>query len=241
MVGFKSFTETSGAAYDGASMMTRAMILAAGRGSRLSPLTDTCPKPLLPVRGRPLIEYTLEALAQAGVQEVVINVSYLKEQFFEVLENGHRFGLTIQYSVEEEALETGGGIFQALPLLGEDPFLLVGGDILTNYPFQTMQLPKHSYAHLLFVPNPPHNLKGDFDCQNGIVSRREGLNPFTYGAIATLSPKLFEGCKQGKYRLIPLCLKAMEQGCLTAEVYEGYWQDIGSLPSYEEAQHGIRA
>lgn len=221
--------------------MTQAMILAAGRGTRLGALTDTCPKPLLPICGKPLIEYTLEALAQGGIEQVVINVSYLKEQFLDRLGNGSRFGLTIQYSVEEEALETGGGIFQALPLLGEEPFLLIGGDILTDYPFQNLNLPEHSDAHLFLVPNPLHNPQGDFDCQNGRVLKQEGYNPYTYGAIAKVSPQLFDGCTPGRYRLVPLYLKAMEKGRLSAQVYSGYWRDIGSPASYELAQQEQRS
>ncbi len=215
----------------------RAMILAAGRGMRLRPLTDTCPKPLLPVHGKPLIEYHLENLQKAGVREVVINVSYLKHQIRAHLQQGERFGVNIQYSEEPEALETGGGIFQALPLLGQEPFILLNADIITQYPLISLvhaPLIDH-LAHLVLVPNPPEHPAGDFALSaKQYVLQQSNPNPWTYSGMAKLSPHLFDGCVPGKYSLIPLYLKAMDTQQVTGEVYTGEWVDIGSLERYQE-------
>ncbi len=220
----------------------RAMILAAGRGSRLRPLTDICPKPLLGVRGKPVIVHHLEALARAGIQDVVINVSHLAEKIQEALQDGARWGVTIQYSWEEQALETGGGIFQALPLLGSEPFLLVNGDILTDYPLAHLksaasEAERSSLAHLVLVPKKPGMAsKGDFSLQAEHVICRPGENDFIYSGLARLDPALFAGCTAGTFSLVPLYLRAMALGRLTGAVYSGDWLDIGTPEVYQEVR-----
>ena len=182
----------------------RAMILAAGRGKRLRPHTDTLPKPLLPVRGKPLIEYHLEALAAAGFREIVINRGHLGERLPEALGDGARWGVTIRWSVEPpEALETGGGLHQALPLLGSGPFLAVNGDIWTDYPFARLRAVKCDYAHLVMIANPPHNPDGDFHLACGRL-HADGEPRLTFSGIAVYHPRLFDGCSAGRYSVVPL-------------------------------------
>jgi len=206
----------------------RAMILAAGRGKRLRPHTDTLPKPLLPVRGKPLIEYHLEALAEAGFREIVINRGHLGERLPEALGDGSRWGVTIHWSVEPpEALETGGGLQQALPLLGAGPFLAVNGDIRTDYPFVRLRSVKCDYAHLVMIPNPPHNPNGDFRLAGGRL-HADGEPKLTYSGIAVYHPRLFEGCAPGRYSVVPLLLRAMRERIVTGERYDGAWSDVGT-------------
>ncbi len=206
----------------------RAMLLAAGRGERLRPLTDTQPKPLLVVRGKPLIVWHLEALARAGVTEVVINLSWLGGQIRERLGSGALWGLHIEYSEEgPEPLETGGGIFRALPLLGPAPFLLVNGDVFTDYDFRRLAPAAGVQAHLVLVPNPPQHPAGDFALERGLVSLG-GAPRYTYAGIGLYTPKLFEGCQDGKFPLLPLLRRAIDAGQLRGELFEGAWVDVGS-------------
>lgn len=206
----------------------RAMILAAGRGKRLRPHTDTLPKPLLPVRGKPLIEYHLEALAAAGFREIVINRGHLGERLPEALGDGARWGVTIHWSVEPpEALETGGGLHQALPLLGNGPFLAVNGDIWTDYPFVRLRSVKCDYAHLVMIPNPPHNPNGDFRLAGGRL-HADGEPKLTYSGIAVYHPRLFAGCEAGRFSVVPLLLQAMRERIVTGERYDGAWSDVGT-------------
>lgn len=206
----------------------RAMILAAGRGKRLRPHTDTLPKPLLPVRGKPLIEYHLEALAAAGFREIVINRGHLGERLPEALGDGARWGVTIHWSVEPpEALETGGGLHQALPLLGNGPFLAVNGDIWTDYPFVRLRSVKCDYAHLVMIPNPPHNPNGDFRLAGGRL-HADGEPKLTYSGIAVYHPRLFAGCEPGRFSVVPLLLQAMRERIVTGERYDGAWSDVGT-------------
>jgi MurNAc alpha-1-phosphate uridylyltransferase len=202
-----------------------AMILAAGRGERMRPLTDGCPKPLLPIRGQPMIEYHLNALHKAGVGLVVINISWLAEQIRETLGDGSRFGLQIEYSVEPEALETAGGIIQALPLLGDD-FIVINGDIFTDYDFMCLTNASLS-NHLVLVPNPPHNPNGDFSIEQGLLK-----NPFeqtyTFAGIARYRKDFFQGMDPGRRTLAPLLRMAADEGSIGAEVYHGAWQDVGT-------------
>jgi len=215
----------------------RAMILAAGRGKRLRPHTDTLPKPLLPVRGKPLIEYHLEALAAAGFREIVINRGHLGERLPEALGDGERWGVTIHWSVEPpEALETGGGLHQALPLLGTGPFLAVNGDIWTDYPFARLRSVKCDYAHLVMIPNPPHNGNGDFRLAGGRL-QPDGEPRLTYSGIAVYHPRLFDGCTAGRFSVVPLLLDAMRQHIVTGERYDGAWSDVGTPERLAEAEN----
>jgi MurNAc alpha-1-phosphate uridylyltransferase len=204
------------------------MILAAGRGERLRPLTDHTPKPLLPVRGKPLIEWHLEALARGGVREVVINLSWLGAQIRDALGNGERWGVSIHYSDEGPvALETGGGIFRALPLLGEQPFLLVNGDIFTDFECTRMALAPGAHAHLLLVPNPAHHPGGDF-ALDGAVVNETGAPRYTYAGVAKFHPDFFAGCSDGRFPLLPLLRRAIAERRLQGEVYRGLWTDVGT-------------
>lgn len=206
----------------------KAMLLAAGRGERLRPLTDQHPKPLLLVRGKPLILWHLEALARAGVSEVIINLSWLGAQIRTRLGSGSEWGLHIEYSEEgPERLETGGGIFRALPLLGPAPFLLVNGDVFTGYDFRRLVPEPGMQAHLVVVPNPPQHPQGDFGLEQGLLSL-SGSPTYTYAGIGLITPKLFEGCRDGKFPLLPLLHRAIGVGQLRGELYTGPWVDIGS-------------
>jgi MurNAc alpha-1-phosphate uridylyltransferase len=212
------------------------MILAAGRGDRLRPLTDVKPKPLLEVAGKPLIEYHLEALAAAGFREIVINQGHLGDLLREHLGDGGRWGVDILWSDEQpEALETGGGIFKALPLLGSAPFLVVNGDILTAFPFARLRAVKCDWAHLVMVPNPPQNPGGDFALQGARI-RREGSPALTFSGIGVYHTRLFQGCSPGKFSVVPLLRDAMENHLVTGETFRGYWSDIGTAERLEQAR-----
>lgn len=204
----------------------KAMILAAGKGERLRPLTLHTPKPLVRVAGVPLIEYHLRALAAAGFSEVVINHAWLGQQIEEHLGDGSAFGLTIRYSAEGEPLETGGGILRALPLLGSEPFLLINGDIWCEVDFAALKRPLSGLAHLLLVDNPEHNPQGDFCLQGAqVCDARPGL---TYSGVAVLDPALFAECRAGAFKLAPLLRTAMQQGQVSGEHYAGRWVDVGT-------------
>jgi MurNAc alpha-1-phosphate uridylyltransferase len=206
----------------------RAMILAAGRGERLRPLTDSLPKPLVEVGGKRLIEYHLEALAAAGFREVVINQGHLGGQLPPALGDGSRWGLHIHWSLEDpEPLETGGGIFQALPLLGSAPFLVVNGDIRTDYPFARLRAVKCDWAHLVMIPNPPHNPAGDF-ALDGARLREDGGERLTFSGIGVYHPQLFDGCSPGKFSVVPLLRAAMRDHLVTGERHLGAWDDVGT-------------
>lgn len=206
----------------------KAMILAAGLGERMRPLTDVTPKPLLKVGGIPLIVWHIERLAHDDFTEIIINIAHLGHQIPEVLGDGSAWGVKISYSDEQEegALESAGGIVKALPLLGDEPFLVLNGDIWTDYDFQAnRKLPEGILAHLILVPNPEHNPEGDF-ALNGqrVVDSRQ----YTFSGIGYYSPKLFEGLPYGKNSLAPLLRAAMKEGRVTGELYEGEWLDIGT-------------
>lgn len=209
----------------------KAMVLAAGRGERMRPLTDREPKPLLRVGGKRLIEYHLERLAAGGFQEIVINTAWLGDMIETALGDGARYGLSITYSHERpEALETGGGIFHALPLLGSDPFLLVNGDVWTDIDFGALRRPppRGALAHLVLVPNPPQHMRGDFLLENGFVAEGEGPR-HTYSGIGIYTPEFFDGSIPGKFPLLPLLKRAIAQRVLTGEMHEGRWFDIGTI------------
>lgn len=205
------------------------MILAAGRGERLRPLTDHLPKPLVDVCGRPLIEHHLERLAAAGFCNVVINHSHLGNMLQEKIGSGNRWGINIHWSVEQpQALETGGGIFQALPLLGEAPFLVINGDIWTDFPLPRLRSIKCEWAHLVLVPNPPHNLGGDFALEAAQV-RNTGAQQHTFSGISVYHPRLFTDCAAGKFSVVPLLRSAINEHIVTGELFNGAWGDIGTL------------
>jgi N-acetyl-alpha-D-muramate 1-phosphate uridylyltransferase len=207
----------------------RAMLLAAGRGDRMRPLTDQLPKPLLPVRGKPLIVYHLERLARAGVHDVVINVAWLGERIRAALGDGAAFGLSIRYSEEgAQALETGGGIFQALPFLGSEPFLVVNADVFTDFDFGALSIAPEAWAHLVLVPNPVQHPQGDFALDDGRVVET-GSTRWTYSGIGLYSAELFDGCQPGRFPLLPLLRRAITAGRLSGEIYRGGWSDVGTV------------
>ncbi|QSL88350.1 N-acetylmuramate alpha-1-phosphate uridylyltransferase MurU [Pseudomonas atacamensis] len=220
----------------------KAMILAAGKGERMRPLTLTTPKPLVRAAGVPLIEYHLRALAAAGFTEIVINHAWLGQQIEDHLGDGSRFGLSIQYSPEGEPLETGGGIFRALSLLGDDAFLVVNGDIWTDYDFSVLHQPINGLAHLVLADNPPHHPKGDFTLIDGKVRDGEpDAQTLTYSGIAVLHPQLFDGCSDGAFKLAPLLRNAMAKGEVTGERLKGHWVDVGTYERLAEAEALIEA
>lgn len=211
----------------GQTPIRSAMILAAGRGERMRPLTDRTPKPLLAAGGRPLIGHHLAALARAGVREVVINHAHLGAQIEAALGDGAAYGLHIRYSREETALETGGGIFQALPLLGPDPFIVVNGDVWTDITLDRLRLADADLAHLVLVDNPAHHPAGDFVLDGDRV-RAEGGPRLTFSGIAVYRPALFEGCSPGRFPLAPLLRAAMAAGRVSGEHHRGRWIDVGT-------------
>ena len=214
----------------------RAMILAAGRGERLRPLTDELPKPLVEIAGKPLIEFHLEALAGAGFREVVINQGHLGDSLKKTLVDASRWGDKNPWSDEQpEALETGGGIFKALPLLGSAPFLVINGDLWTDYPFARLRAVKCDWAHLVMVPNPAHNPSGDF-ALSGARIRETGNRKLTFSGMAVYNPRLFDGCQPGKFSVVPLLRSAMENHLVTGEVFQGGWNDIGTLERLDDAR-----
>jgi MurNAc alpha-1-phosphate uridylyltransferase len=204
------------------------MILAAGRGERLRPLTDTTPKPLLQVRGRPLIERHVVALARAGIGKIVINLSWLGAQISEYLGDGARYGVEIVYSDERpQALETAGGIFRALPYLAPGPFAVVNGDVYSDFPFETLRIAANRDAHLVLVPNPPQHPLGDFGLEHGLALA-EAANRYTFSGIALYRPSFFDGCADGVFPLKPLLVRSMAARHCSAELYTGLWEDIGT-------------
>jgi len=206
----------------------KCMILAAGLGSRMRPLTDVTPKPLLKVGGIPLIVWHLEKLAHQDFKYILINMAHLGYQIPEALGDGSDWGVKIEYSDEQEegGLESAGGIVKALPLLGDDTFMVVNGDIFTDYDFQYhRKLADGVLAHLILVPNPEHNPEGDFALDgHKVIDNRQ----YTFSGIGYYSPKLFEGVPYGKSALAPLLRAAMKEGKVTGELYEGEWLDIGT-------------
>lgn len=206
----------------------KVMLLAAGRGERMGPLTDTTPKPLLPVAGKPLLQHHIERLAAAGFSDIVINTAYLGEQIAAFVGDGQRFGVPVHISAEGERLETGGGIFNALALLGDEPFAVVNSDVWTDFPLQSLPRTLNGLAHLVLVPNPPHNEKGDFLLQgNQCVGEGDGRR-LTFSGISVLSPALFAGAQAGRFPLAPLLRQAIVQGQVSGECHDGIWIDVGT-------------
>ncbi|MDC9724913.1 MAG: nucleotidyltransferase family protein [Gammaproteobacteria bacterium] len=208
----------------------KVIILSAGRGERLRPLTDKTPKPLLHAGKLRIIEHTIQSLVRAGFKDIVINTAHLSGQFPELLGDGDAYNATITYSPEQEGgLETAGGIINALPLLGDEPFLVVNGDIWTDYPFENLAHYKlKELGHLVFVDNPEHNPTGDFSLQSGKVSL-DGDNKVTYSGIAIYHPALFANLDVQRLALKPLLLEAISKQMLSGEHYQGKWSDIGTI------------
>jgi len=213
--------------------MMKAMILAAGRGERMRPLTDTLPKPLLKVAGKMLIEYHLEKLSAANITEVVINHAWLGEKIEQALGDGSRYGLNIQYSAEGEALETAGGILNALPLLrgtnnSKEAFIVINGDIFCDYDISLLPSTLSGLAHLVLVDNPAHNPDGDFELSDTSKVEQSGNNKKTFSGIGVYHPDLFKDYPNGKLALAPVVRAAMDQQLVTGELHQGLWHDIGT-------------
>jgi N-acetyl-alpha-D-muramate 1-phosphate uridylyltransferase len=222
------------------------MILAAGVGERMRPLTDHTPKPLLRVAGTPLIEHHLRRLAAAGIDEVVINVSHLAAQVMDYCGNGGTWGVTITYSQEDAPLETAGGIIKALPLLGDAPFLVVNGDIWSDYPFQrlsTYSLRPREQARLVMVENPPQHPGGDYqlDDNGWIRLLAAGAVGCTYAGVGLYTGAFFAGVPAGKMPLRPLLDAAINGSALGGEWYGGQWQDVGTPERLRELDTKVRA
>jgi len=222
----------------------KAMILAAGLGTRMRPLTDHCPKPLLDVAGKPLIVRHIERLAAAGFRELVINTAHLGQMIEEALGDGATWGVHIQYSREPQPLETAGGILKALPLLGDAPFLVINGDIWTDFPLATLQqgLPADVLAHLVLVDNPDHHPQGDFALCNGRVQPRSAAQGLTFSGLSVLSPALFAAWLTRAGEAFPLrevLLPAMQRGAVCGEHYKGYWLDVGTPQRLEQLAQAL--
>ncbi len=209
----------------------KAMILAAGRGERMRPLTDFMPKPLIKLAGKPLIVWHLERLAQAGFKQVVINHAYLGEQIEQALGNGSQWGMYIEYSPEKNALETAGGIANALPLLGKQPFLVVNGDTFSQIDFASLKLTHNALpclGHLVLVDNPPQHPNGDFAIEAGVL-KNQGAQMLTFSGVGVYDPDLFASIVPGTpAKLAPLLRQAITHKQMTAEHYQGMWHDIGT-------------
>lgn len=218
----------------------KAMILAAGRGERMRPLTDQVPKPLLEAGGKPLIVHHIERLVAAGFRELIINHGHLGEQLVAALGDGARWGAQIQYSPEAPALETGGGIFRALPYLGPGPFLVINGDIWTDMDFAGLRLESGQLAHLILVDNPPHHPLGDFALADDLV-QAQGEPRLTFSGIGLYHPDLFRDCQPGPFPLAPLLRTAMTRSRVTGEHHAGIWLDIGTPERLRELDAGLRS
>ncbi|ASK33017.1 mannose-1-phosphate guanylyltransferase (plasmid) [Alcanivorax sp. N3-2A] len=220
----------------------RAMILAAGHGKRMRPLTEHTPKPLLEAGGKPLIQYHIEALRAAGITDLVVNTGWLGEQLPARLGDGTDLGVRIRWSHEGEPLETAGGIRRALPLLGEAPFVLVNGDIWTDYDFTALAGGESAdLAHLVLVDNPAHHVDGDFHLSDTGRVRDSGQPRLTYAGIARLDPALFAGLAQGERRLAPLLREAIAAQRVGGEHHRGQWWDIGTPRRLEQLNDYLRA
>jgi MurNAc alpha-1-phosphate uridylyltransferase len=217
----------------------KTMILAAGRGERMRPLTDNVPKPLLPVAGKPLLLHLIERLARAGLRDLVINYAYRGDQIERYFGDGARFGVKIEYSPEgETGLETGGGIFRALPLIADDPFVVVNGDIWTDYPFERLPSSPAGLAHLILVDNPLHHPGGDFVLSGELVAQ-DGMPRLTFSGIGVYRRALFDGCMPGRFQLAPLLRSAMLRAAVTGEHYRGRWCDVGTPERLLELESAI--
>ncbi|QWL61730.1 nucleotidyltransferase family protein [Aeromonas jandaei] len=217
----------------------KAMILAAGRGERMRPLTDLLPKPLLAVGGKPLIVHHIEKLKAAGVTELVINHAWLGHKLVETLGDGSALGVTIRWSAEESALETAGGIIQALPLLGDEPFLVINGDTWLDLNYRSLvELSLgENLAHLWLAPNPPQHPAGDFALQDGKVVDTPA---FTFSGVGLYRPAAFAGLPAGARKLAPLLREWMAQGLVGGSLLAGEWRDIGTVDRLRELDEQLQ-
>jgi len=227
-------------------MIRHALIFAAGRGERMRPLSETTPKPLLPAGGKRLIEWHIEKLAAAGVQHIVINTSHLAEQFPAALGDGARWGVRIAYSHEgPEPLESGGGMLQALPFLGSQPFIAVNGDIWTDFDFPTLPPGPGGLAHLVVVDNPPHHPAGDFVLRDGLL-HDESSPRLTFAGIGVYRADLLAGRQPGKFSMIPkfsiipVLRAAMRSGLVSGERHRGAWTDVGTPQRLAQLDRDLR-
>ena len=212
----------------------KAMILAAGRGERLRPLTDETPKPLIKVAGKSLIEYHIDNLASAGIKDIIINTAWLAEKIHQQLGDGSNYGVTIQYSDEGTAMETAGGIINALPLLGNEPFLVVNGDICCDFDFSSLDTLKDGIqAHLILVENPDHNPEGDFSLQDELV-KNSGETMYTFSGIGIYSTDFFAEQQSGISPLAPLIRNKCEENLVSGQLHEGRWTDVGTIERLQE-------
>ncbi len=219
----------------------RAMILAAGRGERMRELTAETPKPLLRANGHYLIEYMIHYLRQAGISDIVINVAYRGEQIQQALGNGSRYGVHLEYSVEAERLETGGGIFKALPLLGDQPFLVVSSDVVTDFPLSTLPQKLAGLAHLVLVANPSFHPQGDFGLRETFIDM-QAKPAHTFANVGIYHPDLFKDSSPGHFPLNQLLFPAIRAGLVTGQFYEGRWFNIGSpeqLAEFTESRFSL--
>ncbi len=220
----------------------KAMILAAGRGERMRPLTDFTPKPLLCVADKPLIDYTIENLVQAGFTEIVINLAHLGQQIIEHLGNGAQFGVKIVYSHEgETGLETAGGIVHALPLLGNAPFLVINADIACDFALADLRKPFSGLAHLVLINNPAHHPEGDFSLQTNGQLQLSGENKLTFSGIGVYHPDLFANFTAKTGKLAPLLREKMSEGLISGEKFDGFWMDIGTVERLQVLDAHYRA
>ena len=216
------------------------MVLAAGRGMRMRPLSDRCPKPLLRVGGRPLIEYCIVGLVEAGVREIVVNHAWLGQQIEDALGDGSRFGAALQYSPEPEgAMDTGGGIIKALPLLGEAPFIVTSGDVWCDYPFDSLPGEPRGLAHLVLVDNPSYHSEGDFVLHGEWLTSGYGAR-LTYGNIGVYRPELFSGFRVERRPLLPILRDAIGRGAVSGEHYLGRWINVGTPADLETLEGVLR-
>lgn len=218
----------------------RAIILAAGRGERMLPLTRTTPKPMLQVGGKPLIQYQVERLVAAGISDMVINHAIMGEQIEAYLGDGRQFGASIRYSAEGDTpLDTAGGIKQALALMGEDPFIAVNADIWTDYPFQQLISRIGAQAHVVLTDNPPHHAEGDFCLEDGRVSNWKGTR-LTFTGIGVYQPRLFGRVDRPVFALGELLRQAIEANEVTGEYYGGLWVDIGTPDRLDQLRESLK-
>ncbi len=216
----------------------KVMILAAGRGERMRPLTDHTPKPLLPVAGKTIIEHTIKQLVAAGFNDIIINHAHLGQQIEQHLGNGQQYGATIHYSPEgEEGLETAGGIINALPLLGDAVFLVVNGDVATDFPFADLKNRTVDLAHLVLVDNPAHHPQGDFGLDDAGKVTEKDAEKFTFSGIGLYRPELFSNIPAGSSKLGPLLRQAMSSQRVSGQKFAGFWMDIGTPERLQELNH----
>lgn len=205
-----------------------AMVLAAGRGERLRPITESLPKALVEVRGRSLLERHLDRLRAAGIETVVINLGWHGRQVAERIGSGRDYGLTVIYSPEgDDILETGGGIHRALPMLGREPFLVVNADVFTDMPLPPAELAGNDLGHLVLVPRPAHKAHGDFDLRDGRICNGDNA-AYTFSGVAVYRPEFFADCEPGRFPLAPMLRAAARDGRLAGSLYEGLWEDVGT-------------